>query len=555
VAVSALAFLSSAWWQPGYRTGAAVLAVLAVLTLVELTRQLARSDLSFKLFALGFCATIVGGGTQALSVIVGGASAGHWAIFAFPVGAFIQSILWLAAVATQVQTRRRERQEKLLFDATFDALTGLYNRAQITSRIATVCEALRHAPPDAAGQPGKGALLFLGLDRFKLINDSLGHAAGDDLLKQVSQRLQAVCGDAALVGRFGGDEFLILTRDTATESDVMALTHTVSQAIAAPMVVAGRQLEIGSSMGVRMMDAQCHAMEEVLRDADTALHAAKLAGKHRAVFFERSMREQLEARLKVERELAEALRLRQLEVFFQPIVVLKDQSHAGFEALVRWRHPESGFVSPAHFVPVAEETGMIEELGRQVFELAMQAIAGWKQAGLWKPGWYVSVNVSGGQLGDDSLLQHIDAMQAQYGVDYQDFRLELTETAVISNPEISDRLFPLVRERGVGLCMDDFGTGYSSLSYLSDLPFNVLKIDKSFIDDVLTRREQLALVRAVLFMAKELSLMVVAEGVEKAEQNDLLAALDCGYGQGYLYAKPLPLAQATDWLQRHCAGA
>jgi EAL domain-containing protein (putative c-di-GMP-specific phosphodiesterase class I) len=146
-------------------------------------------------------------------------------------------------------------------------------------------------------------------------------------------------------------------------------------------------------------------------------------------------------------------------------------------------------------------------------------------------------------------------MQAQYGVAYEDFRLELTETAVISNPEISDRLFPLVRERGVGLCMDDFGTGYSSLSYLSDLPFNVLKIDKSFIDDVLTRREQLALVRAVLFMAKELGLMVVAEGVENVEQNDLLAALDCGYGQGYLYAKPLPLTQATDWLRQHCAGA
>ena len=551
VAISALAFFSSAWWQLGYKTGSAVLAVMALLTLFELTRQLSKSDWSFKLFALGFCATMVGGGTQALSVILGGADAGHWAIFAFPLGAFTQSLLWLAAVARQVQGRRRERQAKLQFDATYDALTGLYNRSQITSRIDTLCETLRELQRDAVPIPGMGALMFLGLDRLKLINDTMGHAAGDELLKLVSQRLQTVCGEAALVGRFGGDEFLIFTSNTSSESAIASLSNSMAQAIAAPMEVAGREFEISCSIGVRMIDARCQSMEEVLRDADTALHAAKGSRGQRVVFFQASMREQLEARLKVERELGEALRLRQLEIFFQPIVKLQDQSHAGFEALVRWRHPESGFVSPAQFVPVAEETGMIEELGRQVFELAMQAIAGWKSQGLWKAGWYVSVNVSGGQLGDDSLLAHIDSMQARYGVAYQDFRIELTETAVISNPEVSDRLFPLIRARGVGLCMDDFGTGYSSLSYLSELPFNVLKIDKSFIDDLLTRREQLALVRAVLFMSKELGLMVVAEGVETAAQSELLTALECGYGQGYFYARPMPLTDATVWLQRH----
>jgi diguanylate cyclase (GGDEF)-like protein len=550
VALSALAFISSAWWQWGYRVGSAMLAVLALMTLLELTRQLAHSDRSFKLFALGFCATIVGGGTQALSVILGGATAGHWAIFAFPLGAFTQSVFWLAAVVTQVQSRRRERQAKLLFDATYDALTGLYNRAQITARIDTRCQTLRQTGREAAAPAGLGALLFLGLDRFKLINDSLGHSAGDELLKLVSQRLRSVCGEAALVGRFGGDEFLILTHEAASEAAVTTLSQAIVQAIAAPMVVAGRSLEMGSSMGVRMMDTQCHSMEEVLRDADTALHAAKRAGGNRVTVFHSHMREQLEARLTLERDLAQALRSRQLELFFQPIVHLKDQSHAGFEALVRWRHPASGFISPVHFVPAAEETGMIEELGRQVLELAMQAISGWKRQGLWRPGWYVSVNVSGGQLGDDSLLQHIESMQQQYGVACEDFRLELTETAVISNPAVSDRLFPLIRERGIGLCMDDFGTGYSSLSYLSDLPFNVLKIDKSFIDDVVTRKEQLALVRAVLFMSQELGLMVVAEGVEQAEQNELLATIGCGYGQGYFYAKPMPLPEATGWLQR-----
>jgi diguanylate cyclase (GGDEF)-like protein len=549
VAVSALAFLSSAWWQQGYRAGSAVLALLALLTLIELTRQLADSDWSFKLFALGFCATIVGGGIQALSVILGAAHTGHWTIFAFPLGAFTQSLLWLAAVVTQVQTRRRERRAKLLFDATYDALTGLYNRAQITSRIDLQCQMLREAKRGAAPIPATGALLFLGLDRFKLINDSLGHAAGDDLLKLVSQRLRSVCGEAVLVGRFGGDEFLILTADASSQAALALLLQTVTQAIAEPMLVAARQLEMASSIGVRLIDAECRSTEEILRDADTALHAAKRAGGNRTVVFQASMREQLEARLQLESELAEALRSHQLEVFFQPIVHLKDQSHAGFEALVRWLHPMHGYVSPAHFVPVAEETGMIEELGRQVLELSMQAISGWKSQGLWRQGWYVSINVSGGQLGDDSLIQHMEAMQARYGVACEDFRLELTETAVISNPEVSDRLFPLIRERGVGLCMDDFGTGYSSLSYLSDLPFNVLKIDKSFIDDLVTRKEQLALVRAVLLMSQELGLMVVAEGVEEAEQSELLTMLGCGYGQGFFYSKPLPLPAATDWLR------
>ena len=551
VTLSALAFFSSAWWQPGYRVGAAMLAVLALLTLLELTRQLSNSDWSFKLFTLGFSATIVGGGTQALSVILGGATSGHWAIYAFPVGAFTQSLFWLAAVVTQVQTQRRERQAKLVYDASYDALTGLYNRALITARIQARCEAWRNTHHATGTQAPRGALLFLGLDRFKNINDTLGHAAGDEMLKEVSQRLRVACGTSAQVGRFGGDEFLILTADTPSLSEVQALTQTITQAIAQPMTVGGRTLEMVCSVGVRMIDAQCHRMEDVLRDADIALHGAKQSGGSQMRVFEQTMRDALEARLTLEADLAEALRAGQLELFFQPIVSLKDQAHAGFEALVRWRHPSGTYVNPVEFVPVAEETGMIKQLGQQVLELAMQAIAQWKQQGLWQQGWYVSVNVSGGQLGDDSLLLQLESLQARYGVACEDLRLELTETAVISNSEVSDKLFPLIRQRGIGLCMDDFGTGYSSLSYLSVLPFNVLKIDKSFIDDVLTEPKQRALVRAVLFMSHELGLMVVAEGIEAAEQNTLMTELGCGYGQGYFYAKPLPLPLATDWLRSH----
>jgi EAL domain-containing protein (putative c-di-GMP-specific phosphodiesterase class I) len=320
--------------------------------------------------------------------------------------------------------------------------------------------------------------------------------------------------------------------------------------MAEPMQLAGRELRMGASVGGVLFHGQYQQVEDVVRDADTALHTAKQTGRNRYVEFKIGMRDAIEQRFKVESDLAQALDLRQFELFFQPIVLLTDLSHAGFEALVRWRHPTHGFINPAQFIEIAEETGQIRELGQQILEMAMQAIAEWKQQGLWKNGWYVSINVSGGQLVDDSLIQELEVLQSLYGVDCQDIRLELTETAVISNLEAANRIFPAIRARGVALCMDDFGTGYSSLSYLSDLPFNVLKIDKSFVDELVGRSEQQALVRAVLSMARELGMLVVAEGLEELSQVAILQGMQCGYGQGYYFSRPLAYQAATDWLQR-----
>ena len=542
VALCALAFLSSAWFQPGYKVGAGLLAVVALMIMSALFQHLSQSDLPFKFFAMGFCATMLGGGVQAYSVIAGGGTSGYWAIFAFPLGAFTQALFWLIAIVSRSEINRRAQRARLLQDATYDALTGLYNRKQLALKVQDCIK--RHAQGESTGS----ALLFLDLDRFKLVNDTLGHVVGDELLKVVSRRLSAVLPKGSMLARFGGDEFLLLIPDCSRAQDASAIAQSLLGAIGIPMPLAGRELRMGASVGLVMFGATYERVDDVVRDADTALHMAKRGGRNRAVVFEPHMRDAIEQRFKVESDLTQGLNERQFELFFQPIVELAGLTHAGFEALVRWKHPVQGYVNPAQFVEIAEDSGQIRELGRQILDMAMQAIGDWKRQGLWQTGWYVSINVSGGQLVDDGLTHELADLQQRHGVACEDIRLELTETAVISNLEAANRIFPAIRGRGIALCMDDFGTGLSSLSYLSDLPFNVLKIDKSFIDDMVTRPEQQALVRAVLSMARELGMLVVAEGLEHIEQVELLQGMQCGYGQGYHFSKPMPMDAATQWL-------
>jgi EAL domain-containing protein (putative c-di-GMP-specific phosphodiesterase class I) len=290
---------------------------------------------------------------------------------------------------------------------------------------------------------------------------------------------------------------------------------------------------------------------DALRDVDTALQGAKDAGRNQTVLFDREMRDAVDLKFRIQSELDKAISSRQFELHFQPIVSMADGHHVGFEALVRWRHPVRGMVNPAQFVTIAEESGHIRALGDLIIEMALDAVAGWKVAGLWQPGWYVSINVSGGQLVDASLLTFLEQAMSARQISERDIRLELTETAVITNLDVANEVFPVLRDRGLTLCMDDFGTGYSSLSYISKLPFEVIKIDKSFVDDILIRPEQLAMVKAVLSMARELGMRVVAEGIESDAQARELSSFACDYGQGYHFAKPLPATAASDWLRRH----
>lgn len=395
------------------------------------------------------------------------------------------------------------------------------------------------------------ALFFLGLDRFKLINDNMGHLTGDELLKQTATRLEAAVGKEGTVARFGGDEFLILQHHCPTDAEAIRLAKKIQAAFQADWFVGGRELRISASMGVVRFGTDYPNVSDIIRNADTALHRAKDNGRNQFALFDQGMRDEIEQIFKIESELGRAIELRQFELHYQPIVHLSDNSHAGFEALVRWRHPKHGMVSPVQFIEIAEESGHIRELGNLIIDMAMNTIAKWKDAGTWQSGWYVSINVSGGQLIDTSLLPYLEELQQRLQITETDLRLELTETAIISNLDITNQMFPLLRERGITLCMDDFGTGYSSLSYLSVLPFQIIKIDKSFVDGILLQPQQRALVKAMLSLAKELNMKVVAEGIEAGDQAAALLEFGCDYGQGYHFSRPMPLQQATEWLAAH----
>ena len=451
----------------------------------------------------------------------------------------------MVALVVRSESDRRAQEARLVHDATFDALTGLYNRANFTQKLT-----LHH---DGIGVNGTApaALFFLGLDRFKLINDNMGHLTGDELLQQTAARLQATVAGAGTVARFGGNEFLILQHQCPTEADAIGLAQRIQTAFQADWLVGGRELRVTASIGVVRFGTDYTSVSDIIRDAHTALHRAKDKGRNQCVLFDLGMRDEVEQVFRIESALGRAIEARQFELHYQPIVHLSDGRHAGFEALVRWRHPQHGMVSPVQFIEIAEESGHIRELGNLIIDMAMTAIAQWKAAGNWQTGWYVSINVSGGQLIDTSLLPFLEEMQKRLDIAETDIRLELTETAIISNMDIANQMFPVLRERGIFLCMDDFGTGYSSLSYLSVLPFQIIKIDKSFVDDLLHKPQQRALVKAMLSLAKELNMKVVAEGVETAEQADTLREFACDYGQGYFFARPLPLQQATEWLITH----
>ena len=542
VASSSLAFLSSAWLDFGYRLGSAILALLALTVTVILVRRYRQLDLSMRLFTLGFVAIMVGGGTQAASVLNSGGSAGALAVFAFPFGNLAQSLFWLAALGVRSRNDRKALQARLVYDATHDLVTELPNRTLLNKRLEARLAGLQ-TRPDL-----RHALLFLDLDRFKVINDSLGHTVGDQLLQNFSRLLEQTCRSHCTIARFGGDEFLILLEQPCQESDATAIAEDILDRLRSPIAVGPRKIRINSSIGIVLIGPGYHAVEDVLRDADTALYAAKHAGRGTYRVFEAQMRSSADRRFELENELTDAIKQGHFQMYYQPIVDIASGRHAGFESLVRWQHPTRGVVSPDEFIPLAEETGLIRDLGRMILRMAIVQVGRWKRDGLWSDGNYVSINVSGEQLLSATLLEEINTLLADNGVRAGDIRIELTETAVIANLDVANVVLPRLRDQGILLCMDDFGTGYSSLSYLSDLPFSVLKIDKSFIDHVVDRDDQRTLVRTILAMADTMALKVVAEGIETPGQRSLLAEMRCGYGQGYLFAKPLAPEAATAWL-------
>lgn len=439
-------------------------------------------------------------------------------------------------------TERKYQEAQALHDALHDPLTQLPNRALFLDRVTQVLARARRAGG------GRFAVICLDLDRFKLVNDSLGHHQGDELLAQVGRRLVEIAGPGQTVARPGGDEFAVLIDDVAGPVEARALAERLLTDLAKPISVADRQLVVTGSMGVALYEPIYERADDLMRDAELAMYRAKSLGKARAELFHPSLHSHAVHLLTLENDLRQAIGRKELQLFYQPIISLKTGRIAGFESLVRWRHPRRGLLGPLEFITLAEETGLIGQIGAWVLEEACRRMRDWQTHFPSDPPLTVSVNLSIRQFNQIDLVTEIVEILARSGWRAGRLKLELTETALMQNAARAAHILSQLKAADIDVSLDDFGTGYSSLSYLHALPFDTLKIDKSFIAGMVGERSKLEIVRAILLLAHNLKMDVVAEGVETMEQLAQLRALDCEYAQGYLFAPPLESVAAEQLL-------
>lgn len=436
-------------------------------------------------------------------------------------------------------TARKVAEEQLAYLAHHDALTGLPNRMRFDHRLREVFE---------HNEPGKSfALCFIDLDRFKLINDSLGHGAGDAVLVEVARRLRGVCRSEDTLARLAGDEFVLLLEGTADATAATTAATRILAALSPPVAFGGREIDVGASLGLALYPGDGGDIEALLRNADAAMYAAKAAGRNTFRFYDEAMNRRAMQRLALESDLRRAVQRNQLELFYQPQIRASDRSLAGVEALLRLRHPERGLVSPVEFIPVAEELGIISELGDWALQEAARQMASWRRRGVPVP--RVAVNLSPRQFDDPELVDRLERIIAVAGADNDWLELEITESAAMQQPERAIQILRQLRQRGLQVAMDDFGTGHSSLAMLCILPLNVLKLDRSFVQHLPHSETDAAVAGAVVSLARQLRLSVVAEGVETQGQQKFLTELGCDMLQGYLYSRPLPAAELEVWLR------
>ena len=450
----------------------------------------------------------------------------------------------IEGLVTDISDRKRA-EIQLIHDALHDGLTQLPNRTLFVDRLETAL-ARKHRSPDYGF-----AVLFLDLDRFKVFNDSLGHAVGDQLLIEVANRLLGCVSAGDTVARLGGDEFTILLDDIDATVDAIACVQKIQAALSQPAKIGGNTVFTGCSIGIVVATTAYTAGLDLLRDADIAMYRAKENYQSSYELFDLEMHARLMRRLKLEHDMHLGLKNREFKLVYQPIVALKTEAIVGFEALVRWDNPQEGVISPAEFIHIAEETGFIIPLGEWILAEACRHLKQWQQIAPRFQHLRVNVNIAGSQLWDPAMLSKLDQILSDIGLSGHYLRLEMTETTLIEQTEKVIEVLRQIRQRGVQLSIDDFGTGYSSLSYLSRLPIDNLKIDQSFVSRMHLEANSLEIVRTITALAQTLGMDVTAEGIELEVQLYLLKELNSEFGQGYYFSKPLS-AEAITTLLKEC---
>jgi diguanylate cyclase (GGDEF)-like protein len=433
-----------------------------------------------------------------------------------------------------------------------DPLTHIPNRPYFIDRLESAIESARE-------EGTLYAVLFVDLDRFKLVNDSLGHAAGDELLIDVAGRLRAGMRSSgrpggqttSVVARVGGDEFAILLTHMRNLNEPSIVAARLLERLSEPFYLEGRHVSVSASIGITVGSPES-TPETLLRNADSAMYHAKANGKARFEFFNDAMRELVVARFEIETGLRKAIDTGQLVLYYQPIVSIVDDQICGFEALVRWNHPERGLISPGEFIPIAEESDLIILLGRWILRQSCRQMAEWHKKLASHPPLTINVYVSPRQLGDPRLIEDVEFALAESGLNPDSLSLEVTESSLMENTEQTAATLNRLKAMNIRLEIDDFGTGYSSLSYLRRLPFDMLKIDRSFVNELNAGSGGLDIVKAIIEMAHSLRLQVIAEGVETEEQMYLLRQLGCNYVQGFLFSKPVPARAAAKLYRETC---
>jgi len=444
----------------------------------------------------------------------------------------------------RIGAQLQESKDHFRHAAFHDALTNLPNRALLAENLKFVMERAKQS------EDYQFAVLFLDLDRFKNVNDSLGHTIGDQLLIAMARRLESCIREVDMIARLGGDEFAILLDGIPNSAEATNMAKRIQEKLDSPFNLSGHEVFTTTSIGIALSSTGYDYPENMLRDADTAMYRAKAQGKACYEVFDKGMHARAVYLLQMENDLRRALDREELRVNYQPIVSLENGQLAGFEALIRWQHPERGFISPVDFISLAEDTGMIAPIGLWILKRACHQLAKWQWVSPAHRQLFMSVNLSGKQVAEPDLVGQIQQILEETHLDPRHLKLEITESVVMENAELAAQFFKRLKALGVQLSIDDFGTGYSSLGYLHRFPLDTLKIDRSFVGRIGEAAENIEIVRTIVSLADNMGMEVVAEGIETLGQLAQLKKLNCQYGQGYLFARPADAASIDAWISQ-----